>query len=57
MKRTLTTNKDKLERVNVSIRIRPFSEDEKKKDPTCPIDNIDLTNNTLRSKKKLINFI
>ena len=31
MKRTLTTNKDKLERVNVSIRIRPFSEDEKKK--------------------------
>jgi hypothetical protein len=57
MKRTLTTNKDKLERVNVSIRIRPFSEDEKKKDPTSPIDNIDLTNNTLRSKKKLINFI
>ena len=57
MKRTLTTNKDKLERVNVSIRIRPFSENEKKKDPTSPIDNIDLTNNTLRSKKKLINFI
>ena len=54
MKRTLTTNKDKMERVNVSIRIRPFSEDEKKKDPTSPIDSIDLTNNALRSKKKKI---
>ena len=51
MKRPLT-NKDKIERVNVSIRIRPFSEDEKKKDPTSPIDSIDLTNNALRSKKK-----
>ena len=44
--------KDKKERVNVSIRIRPFSEKEKKKDPSTPIDNIDLTNNALRSKKE-----
>jgi hypothetical protein len=47
-------DKNKVERVEVSIRIRPFSEDEKLKDPSCPIENIDLKNNKLQSKNKFI---
>jgi len=42
--------KNKIERVQVSIRIRPFTEDEKIRDSSTPIENIDLKSNTLQSK-------
>ena len=41
------------ERVLVYVRIRPFSEQEKKMDPTSPIENIDLNRNALTGKKKI----
>jgi hypothetical protein len=42
-------SKNKTERVMVNIRIRPFNEDEKKRDPSCPIDAIDLKRNSFQS--------
>ena len=47
----------KIERVQVSIRIRPFNEDEKLKDSSTPIENIDLKTNTIQSKKTYITYI
>ena len=44
------------ERVLVYVRIRPFSEQEKKMDPTSPIENIDLNRNALTGKKKYKNL-
>ena len=48
MKANLSSEKNKTERVMVNIRIRPFNEDEKKKDSSSPIDNIDLKRNSLQ---------
>ena len=42
----------KNERVLVYVRIRPFSEDEKQKDNTTPIEQIDTTNNLMVGKIK-----
>ena len=47
-------NKDKSakqERVQVSVRIRPFNDSEKELDPTTPIKSIDQKNNSLRIQK------
>ena len=44
------------ERVLVYVRIRPFSEQDKKMDPTSPIENIDLNRNALTGKKKYKNL-
>ena len=41
----------KQERVQVSVRIRPFNELEKQKDPSTPIKSIDLKNNFLQIQK------
>jgi hypothetical protein len=46
----------KNERVLVYVRIRPFSEDEKLKDNTSPIDQIDTTNNLMIGKKYIYNI-
>ena len=46
------SSKSKIERVRVSIRIRPFNEDEKRRDPSCPLENIDPKNNTLTIKRE-----
>ena len=46
-----------IERVQVSIRIRPFNEDEKIKDSSTPIEAIDLKTNTLQSKNIYITYI
>ena len=46
----------KKERVLVYVRIRPFSEDEKLKDNTSPIDQIDTTNNLMIGKKYINNI-
>lgn len=50
----MKSEKNKIERVQVSIRIRPFNEDEKIKDSSTPIENIDLKSNTLQSKITII---
>ena len=42
-------SKSKTERVMVNIRIRPFNEDEKRRDPSCPIEAIDLKRNSFQS--------
>ena len=44
-------DKNKLERVMVSIRVRPFSEEEKQKDSSTPIESIDNKSNRLTVKK------
>ena len=44
-------SKSKIERVKVSIRIRPFNEDEKKLDPTSPIEITDQKNNIMTIKR------
>ena len=50
-----TTNnnqsKSKIERVRVSIRVRPFSEEEKKIDQTSPIESISEKNNSIIIKR------
>ena len=53
----MKSEKNKIERVQVSIRIRPFNEDEKIKDSSTPIENIDLKSNTLQSKITIKNII
>lgn len=45
MKNNATQNK--CERVIVNVRIRPFTDDEKKKDSSCPIEIIDPKKNIL----------
>ena len=45
-------SKIKIERVKVSIRIRPFNEDEKKRDSSSPIENIDTKTNSITIKKE-----
>ena len=40
-------SKSKTERVKVSIRIRPFNDDEKKLDPTSPVEIVDQKNNVM----------
>ena len=45
------TSKTKTERVKVSIRVRPFNEDEKKLDDSTPIEKIDKMNNTMIIKR------
>ena len=42
----------KQERVQVSVRIRPFNDQEKQIDPTTPIKSIDLKNNFLQIQKE-----
>lgn len=42
------------ERVLVYVRIRPFNEMELEKDSTCPFEVIDLNNNALICKQKVI---
>ena len=44
-------SKSKTERVKVSIRVRPFNEDEKKIDETTPIEMIDQKNNVMIIKR------
>jgi len=44
-------DKNKLERVMVSIRVRPFTEEEKQKDSSSPIESMDLKNNRMTVKK------
>ena len=46
------STKIKIERVKVSIRIRPFNEDEKKKDSSTPLENIDQKRNTITVKRE-----
>ena len=46
------SSKPKIERVKVSIRIRPFNEDEKRRDSSTPLENIDTKNNALTIKKE-----
>lgn len=43
----MTQNKS--ERVTVNVRIRPFTDDENKKDPSTPIDQVDTKRNVLTS--------
>ena len=43
--------KSKIERVKVSIRVRPFNEDEKKIDETTPIESIDQKNNIMTIRR------
>ena len=43
--------KSKIERVKVSIRVRPFIEEEKKIDDTTPIESIDEKNNIITIKR------
>ena len=45
------------ERVQVFVRIRPFSEEELEKDNTSPIEVIDTKNNAMICKNNYINFI
>ena len=42
----------KIERVKVSIRIRPFNEEEKKRDSSSPLENVDTKNNILTIKRE-----
>jgi hypothetical protein len=44
--------KDKQERVLVHVRMRPFTEEETKKDNTTPIESFDTTNNLIVGKIK-----
>jgi hypothetical protein len=39
--------KDKQERVQVHVRMRPFTEDEIKRDNTTPVESFDTTNNVI----------
>ena len=39
--------KDKQERVMVHVRMRPFTDDEIKKDNTTPVETFDSTNNII----------
>lgn len=52
--KNVSSDKNKIERVMVNVRIRPFTEDEKKRDSSTPIDSLDLKNNTLQSNDKYI---
>ena len=45
-------SKIKIERVKVSIRIRPFNEDEKRRDSSTPIENVDTKTNSITIKKE-----
>lgn len=45
----MSSEKTKLERVMVNVRIRPFTEDEKRRDSSTPIENLDLKRNCLQS--------
>ena len=47
----LSVSSSKIERVKVSIRVRPFNEDEKKIDETSPIETIDQKNNVMTIKR------
>ena len=49
-------DKNKLERVMVSIRVRPFSEEEKQKDSSTPIESIDNKSNRIKKHLHLIKF-
>lgn len=40
---------NKSERVIVNVRIRPFTDDERKKDPSTPFDQVDTKRNILTS--------
>jgi len=44
MKNPISASKDKSERVIVHVRMRPFSEDELRKDNTTPVETFDTTN-------------
>lgn len=46
----MSSEKTKLERVMVNVRIRPFTEEEKRRDSSTPIENLDLKRNCLQSK-------
>jgi hypothetical protein len=51
MKNNMSSSKDnKSERVIVHVRMRPFTEDETKKDNTTPIENFDTVNNIISGK-------
>lgn len=52
MKSNATQSKS--ERVIVNVRIRPFTEEEKKKDSSCPIEITDQKRNVLTG---IINYI
>ena len=45
-------NKGKLERVRVSVRVRPFNEQEKSIDPTSPIESVDSKNGIINVLKE-----
>ena len=47
----------KIERVQVSVRIRPFNDSEKEIDPTTPIKSIDQKNSSLKIKLILSQII
>ena len=49
------TQTAKNEKVKVSIRLRPFSEEEKRIDSTTPIESIDETQNTMNIKRNFEN--
>lgn len=45
---------NKSERVMVHVRMRPFNEDEMKRDNTTPIETFDLVNNVIVGKYKKV---
>ena len=47
-----SSSKSKIERVKVSVRIRPFNEEEKRKDSSSPIESVDKKNNTISILKE-----
>ena len=49
------TQTAKNEKVKVSIRLRPFSEEEKRIDSTTPIESIDETQNTMNIRRNFDN--
>lgn len=49
------TQTAKNEKVKVSIRLRPFSEEEKRIDSTTPIESIDETQNTMNIRRNFEN--
>ena len=51
----MRNNKDKPERVIVHVRMRPFSDEELRKDNTSPIEMFDSINNQIISKS--INYV
>lgn len=49
-----TSSKDnKSERVNVYVRMRPFTEDEMKKDSSTPVETFDTINNVIVGKHSI----